>query len=321
MAKKLSRRDFILMGLTGTAAAVLTGCEQPRRWVTLEPYVRPPEEQLAGNATWYASTCRQCPAGCGIIVRIMNGRAVKIEGNPEHPLNRGKLCARGQAGLQVLYNPDRIPTAVRQSERGSRTFQPVAWNEAFNTLYPALRDAGSGVAVWLGSTTSGHIADLFQRFTSAVGAPQPITYDLYTAFHGYYPLQASSETLFGQKALPDYDLSHADVVFSFGANFLGTWLSSTRYGAEFGDFRSQPLGKRGYIVQFEPHMSITGAKADRWVPVKPGTEGLVAQALIQLIADRGFGPSARVERAQSMAASVDIEAIAREVDTTTFRSG
>ena len=108
MSHKITRRDLLKIGAVGAASAVLAGCEKPRRWVELEPYVRPPEQQLAGVATWYASTCRQCPAGCGIVARIMNGRALKLEGNPEHPLNQGKLCARGQAGLQVLYNPDRL---------------------------------------------------------------------------------------------------------------------------------------------------------------------------------------------------------------------
>ena len=120
MRYQLSRRDFLKIGAGTLATAVLAGCQQPRRWVTLEPYVRPPEEQIAGVATWYASTCRQCPAGCGIIARVMNGRALKLEGNPQHPLNRGRLCARGQSGLQVLYNPDRLPGPVQQATRGSR---------------------------------------------------------------------------------------------------------------------------------------------------------------------------------------------------------
>src|SRR5512146_1476552 len=153
MTTKISRRNFIKLSLVGSAtAAVLSGCKWPKRWVILEPYVRPPEEQLAGEATWYASTCRQCPAGCGIIVRVMNGRAVKIEGNPEHPLNGGKLCARGQAGLQLLYNPDLLPGPVRQLKRGSRQFKSITWEESLNTLYAKLQAAGGKVAVWCGST-------------------------------------------------------------------------------------------------------------------------------------------------------------------------
>src|SRR3972149_322820 len=111
-AMKLSRRNFLKLA---AGAATATGFSFAARRVVLEPYVQPPEEVLPGEAAWYASTCRQCPAGCGIIVRVINGRAKKIEGKPGHPLNRGKLCARGQAGLQVLYNPDRLRNAVRQT--------------------------------------------------------------------------------------------------------------------------------------------------------------------------------------------------------------
>jgi anaerobic selenocysteine-containing dehydrogenase len=308
MTHEVTRRDFLKIGAAGIASAVLAGCQQPRRWVTLEPYVRPPEEQLAGVATWYASTCRQCPAGCGILVRIMNGRALKIEGNPEHPLNRGKLCARGQAGLQLLYNPDRLAGPVQQAQRGSRQFQPLAWEEAINTLYAKLEAAGSAVAVWGGSTMSGHLYDLFRRFTQAIGAPEPLLSDLYTALHGYHLLASAH----GQ--LPAYDLGHADVVLSFGADFLGTWLSSVRYGGEFGDFRSQPLGKRGYLVQLEPRMSMTGAVADQWLPIRPGTEGLIAQTLARLIADQDLGSEDRVARARILAGDVDISSVAAASD-------
>lgn len=312
-----TRRDFLRVSAAGTATAILAGCSQEtERWVTLEPYVRAPEEQLAGVPSWYASTCRLCPAGCGIIVRIMNGRAVKIEGNPEHPVNRGKLCARGQAGLQLLYNPDRVTGAARQEERGSRKFKPIAWNEAINTLYEKLSAAGSAVGIWVGTGTSGHLHELFARFAEAVGAPAPVRYDLYAGLNGYSTLLAANDALFGQSTLPTYDLARADVIFSFGADFLGTWLSATAYGVAFGQFRDQPYGKRGLLVQFEPKMSITGAKADRWVPVRPGAEALVAQALLRLIADEELGGSERAQRAAALAGEVDLEAAAAACELT-----
>jgi anaerobic selenocysteine-containing dehydrogenase len=312
---KFTRRDVLKMGAAGTATAILAGCSQEsERWVELEPYVRAPEEQLAGVPNWYASTCRMCPAGCGIIVRIMNGRAVKIEGNPEHPANRGKLCARGQAGLQLLYNPDRVTGAVRQNKRGERKFKAIPWNEAINTLYENLRAVGAGVGVWVGSTTSGHLYDLFARFTHAIGAEDPVRYDLYAGMNGYDVLAAASDTWFGLYELPTYDLAHADTIFSFGADFLGTWLSATGYGVEFGHFRSQVYGKRGYLVQLEPKMSITGAKADRWVPIRPGAEGLVAQAMIQIIAEEKLGSADRIARAEELAGEVNVEEAAAACD-------
>ena len=317
MPDGITRRNFLKLTAVGTAATVLAGCQQPRRWVTLEPYVTPPEEQLAGEATWYASTCRQCPAGCGIIVRLMNGRAVKIEGNQEHPLNRGKLCARGQAGLQVLYNPDRVSGPLQQTQRGSRQYQTLTWEEGLNTLFGKLQAAGSHIAVWTASTTSGHLYDLFKRFTTALNAPDPIVFDLYTSYHGYDALYTASNDLFAQAALPYYHLAEADVVYSFGADFLGTWLSAVRYSGEYGQFRSQALGKRGYFVQFEPRLSLTAANADLWEPIKPGTESLVAQALIRLIADQALGAPDRVARAQALAGEVDINSVAAASDLST----
>jgi anaerobic selenocysteine-containing dehydrogenase len=310
MTRSITRRDFLKVSAAATASAVLAGCQNPRRWVTLEPYVRPPEEQLAGVANWYASTCRQCPAGCGVLVRIMNGRALKIEGNPEHPLNRGKLCARGQAGLQVLYNPDRLSGPLRQAERGSRQFERLSWNEALNTLYGKVQKAGAGVQIWEGSTTSGHLHDLFQRFTNAVDAPSPIVFDLYAGLNGYPLLRNVHRELFGSDELPAYDLGRADVVLSFSADLLGTGLSPVRYGRAFGEFRGRPLGQRGYLVQLEPRMSITGAAADRWLPVRPGSESLIAQALARIIADQALGPIERVERARTLAGDVDVKSIA-----------
>jgi anaerobic selenocysteine-containing dehydrogenase len=305
MADRLTRRQFLQLATAGTVSAVLAGCQMPRRWINLEPYVRPPEEQLPGVATWYATTCRQCPAGCGIVVRIVNGRAVKVEGNPEHPLNRGKLCARGQAGLQVLYNPDRLPGPVEQAQRGSRQFQRISWSGALNTLYSRLADAAGSVAIWCGSTTSGHLYDLFGRFAQALGAPAPIVFDLYSTLCGHCTLASSGRKLYGREGLPAYDLSHSDVVLSFGADFLGTWLSAVRYAAEFGNFRGQSLGKRGYLAQLEPRMSTTGAVADHWLPIRPGTEGLVAQAIASIIAEQAVGSAERVALARAVAGSVD----------------
>ena len=277
---QLSRRKFLKVSAAGTATAVLAGCGA-ERWVELVPYVEAPEEQMAGVATYFATTCRLCPAGCGVLVKTMNGRAIMIQGNPEHPVNRGRLCARGHSGLQILYNPDRFTGAAEQPERGSREYQPIAWNEGINRLYEALNGAGSRVGIWLGSTTPGHLVELFTLFAEAIGAEPPVRADLYTLYNGYNVLEATNGELLGSARLPVYDVANADVVFSFGADWLGTWLNTTGYNLAYSQFRSGPYGQRGYFVQFEPRMTNTGAAADRWVPVRPGDEAQVAQALIR----------------------------------------
>ena len=162
MTRKLSRRDFLKISGGATVAA---GYADRARRLILEPYVRPPEDVLPGAATWYASTCRQCPAGCGIIVRVINGRAKKIEGNPLHPLNQGKLCARGQAGLQVLYNPDRLKNAVLQTGgRGSLNFEPLYWSEAIDILSEKLKAVSDPNRIaFMGSLMPSHLYVLITR--------------------------------------------------------------------------------------------------------------------------------------------------------------
>ena len=288
MSPEISRRTFLKVAAGAAAASGLS----PRvRSIVLEPFVRPPEEELPGRATWFASTCRQCPAGCGIIVRVINGRARKIEGNPNHPLNHGKLCARGQAGLQVLYNPDRLHSPVRQSGgRGSRIFSPFSWNEALDELTAALQDLSNPQAL---AVLTGQPADDFYTilasFLDGLGAPPALVFDLHTSFDGRAECSAMSSRWFGQDKLPIYDIANAQVVFSFGANLLETWMSPVAQSIAYGQMRQGSLGGRGVVVQFEPRLSSTGASADEWIPVPPGTEGILALALGRIIVEENLG--------------------------------
>ena len=278
MTQKISRRDFIkVAGITAVAA----GFGPAIRSIALEPYVRPPEEVLPGQDTWYASTCRQCAAGCGILVRVINGRAKKIEGNPLHPLNRGKLCARGQAGLQVLYNPDRLKNAVRQTGgRGSRKFEPLYWDDALKTLTEKISGLSDPSRLaFFGGLMPDHLYQLTTRLLTALGAPPPVIFDLHAALEGRVTATQLSQTFFGAPELPIYDLARSQVVLSFGANLLETWMSPVAQSYAYGALRQGYHGGRGYISQIEPRLSATAASADEWIPVRPGNEGLVALAI------------------------------------------
>src|SRR3990172_5611610 len=288
MSKKLTRRDFIKIT---AGATVATGLAPAARRVVIEPFVDPPEETLPGQATWYASTCRQCPAGCGIVVRTINGRAKKIEGNPLHPLNQGKLCARGQAGLQVLYNPDRLRNAVRQSGgRGSRKYEPLYWTEALDLLKEKVSSLSHpGRLAFLGGLMPDHVYQLTDRLLAALGAAPAVIYDLQSTLEGRGPAQQLSQAFFGTEDLPVYDLAQSDAVFSFGANLFETWMSPVAQSVAFGSMRQGALSGRGFIVQFEPRLSATGASADEWVPLRPGAEGFVALAIGRIIVEERLG--------------------------------
>ena len=138
----IKRRSFLkFLGLLGTTATMGCSSDSARKLI---PYIIPPEEIVPGEATWYATTCRECPAGCGMLAKNRDGRIIKVEGNPSHPVNRGALCARGQASLHGLYNPERFPGPQK---RVGGKLSPVSWDEGLKTLIArlkALRARGRG---------------------------------------------------------------------------------------------------------------------------------------------------------------------------------
>src|SRR3954447_19659644 len=141
----IDRRRFLtVLGTSSAGAVALAGCSTDRV-EKLIPYLVQAEDQVPGVATYYASSCTECSAGCGVHVRTREGRAVKLEGNPEHPVNQGKLCSRGQASLQGLYNPGRIRAPVLRGADGK--FAEISWDDAIARLAGKLGEAAGKVAV------------------------------------------------------------------------------------------------------------------------------------------------------------------------------
>jgi anaerobic selenocysteine-containing dehydrogenase len=289
MSEKITRRDFLkLAGAGGAIATVLTGCGPASRYVTREPYYAMPEYNTNGQSTYYATLCRECAAGCGLVVRTMQGRALKVEGNKKNPVNLGKTCARGQVTLQGLYNPDRIQNPVKLvRDPGNEAFAPVTWDEAISTVTESLQNEPSQVAFLMGLAPD-HLFDL----VNTLGL-NPVRYGALSMFEARATLTEASRRVFGKPSLLFFDMAGSDVTFSFGANFLETWVSPVAYTRGFAKMRQGTKGRRGYLVQFEPRMSQTAMVADEWIPVKPGTEGLVALAVGRLAAEiRGVLPQA-----------------------------
>jgi anaerobic selenocysteine-containing dehydrogenase len=305
MIKKISRRDFLkLAGMGAATSAVLTGCGPASRYVVREPYTQMPEYTFNGQSTFFATTCRECAAGCGLVVRTYQGRAIKTEGNPAHPVNQGKTCPRGQATLQGLYNPDRITGPVSQSARGSRDFADMVWDEAVQVVADALGNTDPGGIAFLMGMAPDHLFDLVSDLTAAIGAPAPVRYGVTSMFEARATLLQAAVSVLGESRLPVFDLANAEITLSFGANFLETWLSPLAFSRGFARMRKQD--KRGYLIQFEPRMSQTASKADEWIPLKSGTEGMVALAIGRLASEArgGAQPRAFVD--------VDVVAVAEE---------
>src|SRR4026209_2992159 len=128
----MDRRRFLtVLGATGAGAMAVSGCST-ERIEKLVPYLVQSEDQVPGIPTYYASTCTECSAGCGLHVKTREGRAIKLEGNPQHPVNAGKMCSQGESALQVLYNPGRLTGPKTRQPDGS--FKDVTWDEAIAAL-------------------------------------------------------------------------------------------------------------------------------------------------------------------------------------------
>jgi anaerobic selenocysteine-containing dehydrogenase len=307
----MKRRTFLKLSAIGSAGCALAGCgDQANQLIRFVP----DETLTPGVAVWKPAVCTQCPAGCGVQVRVMEGDAEvvrngqlgvvkmglakKLQGNPQHPVNQGKLCARGEAGLQVTFNPDRIRHPLKRvGRRGSGQFVQVSWDEAMQDLSAHLSPLASPHAsqslAFLTRPSRSQRGAVIERFLSGFDGAQLVPFELFD--DGV--LRTGNRISFGYDQLPTFDLAHSSYVMSFGADFLGTWNSPVAQSVAYGTMRHNRSGIRGKFVQVEPRMSQTGANADEWVPAHPGTEGHLALGLAHVILNE------HLERAEAAGAA------------------
>lgn len=312
----MERRRFLKISAISGAAAALDVCGKPEQ--QLIRFI-PEEELIPGIATWKPSLCPACPAGCGVMVRVMEGEAEvrrhgelglikmglakKLEGNPRYPVNQGKLCPRGQAAIQLTYHPDRLEGPLKRSgERGQGEFREISWDEALSELVSrlaALRTAKEAASLaFLTRPLRGQRRKLVETFLSVFGAPPPIQFAL---FDGAVERWANLMS-FGRPQLPTPDLARSNYIISFGADFLGTWNSPVAQSAGYGQMRQGRPGLGAKVVQVENRMSPTGAKADEWIPCRPGAEGVLALGLARVIIKENLAPARVKSRATELIA-------------------
>ncbi|TBR25586.1 4Fe-4S dicluster domain-containing protein [bacterium] len=276
----LKRREFLGLLAAGFAAA---GCSPRRPKETVVPALELAEGSVPGRADWYATTCGACPAACGALVKVRDGRPIKLEGNPDHPLSRGGLCARGQASVLDLYDARRF-RAPRKGEAAA------TWAELDAAVMDALRLAGrSGKKVRLLTGTPSGPAEraAAAAFVSRHGAGHVV----YDPVSRSAILDAHALT-HGRRALPRYHFAQAKVIVSFGADFLGSWLSPVEFTKDWASNRrpADEWDLMSWHGQFEAMLSLTGANADLRVPLKPSEERGAAALLAELVAARTGSP-------------------------------
>ncbi|MBI2205636.1 MAG: molybdopterin-dependent oxidoreductase [Candidatus Rokubacteria bacterium] len=285
----MNRRDFFKIVTTTTAAAAAGGCRDATEKIL--PLVVPNEQIVPGVSSWFATVCRECPAGCGALARNREGRIVKVEGNPDHPVNRGALCARGQASMQQLYHPDRF---VGPQRRDGGALRPVPWDDAIKAVgdrIGAARQGGRAKAVAVVSQLeNGSLGALLDTWTQALGARPRTVFEPF----GAEAMRAANRQVFGRDAIPTYAFEDAEVVLSFGADFMETWLGGVGHARGFARMHTFRDGKAGTFIHVEPRQSLTASNADEWVRNVPGTEGMLALAILKSlvedgVADKKFG--------------------------------
>jgi molybdopterin-containing oxidoreductase family iron-sulfur binding subunit len=280
------RRDFLKAAGFTVGAAFATGCSRAPIQRAL-PLRTQPEEVVPGHSLFYASTCGGCSAGCGVLAKVRDGRPIKLEGNSDHPVSRGGLCATGQASILGLYDSQRLQHPLKD---GKVTSWAEADREITAELESIRRDQGA-VRFLSGTVTSPTTLAAIKEFLKDFSDARLVIYE---------PLSNSAlldahEKTHGVRVLPRLHFDKAEVIVSFDADFMGTWVSPVEYTADYRSGRNLEAKRVSHHVQFEPRMSVTGSKADLRIAVAPGEMGLLLTHLAQRIARRAGAPFASGE--------------------------
>ena len=274
---KIDRRSFLSFTIGGAVGTALTPLpwkltDDISIWTQMWPWTPVP---AYGEVSYVNSTCTLCPGGCGITVRKIDDRVVKLEGQPGHPINDGGLCLLGLSGAQLLYGPQRIKTPLKKV---NGKFRSISWDDALKEVVDALKQlrskGQSHKVAAIAASDRGTLPELIGRFLRVYGSANfmrtPSILDTY---------ELTLHLMHGVQALPGFDLENTDFVLSFGSGLLEGWGSPVRLFRANSKWREH----NGKMVQIEPRLSNTAAKADNWIPVKTGTEGALALGLAHVI--------------------------------------
>ncbi len=301
----MNRRDFLRTSAVASSATAVACTWDPKVPVeNVLPYVHQDDDVLPGVAQYFATTCTACASACGMVVRVKEGRAIHVSGNPDNPSAVG-LCTRGHMVLTDTYNPDRFASPLKAG-------QPATWDDTLAGLQQAITQAqtdGKAVA-WLGQYRTGSLRRLLDELGAGIGLRRVHWEPL-----GVESLLTASRLAFNKDVLPTYDLSEAHTIVSFGMDFLSTSVDAMHMIDGWSKARDPQQG--GFIaryVAFEPRVSVTSSQADNFLPPTPGTEALVAMALARIVHDKVkySGPASALVSGVDVAAAVQASGISQE---------
>lgn len=292
----LSRRKFLAM-LGASAALAAAGCSNYRDKGEIIPYNKKPEEITLGIPNYYASTCAGCSSACGILIKTREGRPIKVDGNPDHPVNKGKICTKGQASTLNLYDPDRLREPMFSAERKispEKNGSIIQWQDSDNKITEALRSANSSgktIAVITNSILSPTQKKLFDDFRQIYPTTKFYSYELINEETRRNAWKKS----YGSDKLPVIKWDEAKVILALEFDFLGTEgnvMEQTRLFTQNRDVMAleplQPGGKEfNKLYAVEGSYTLTGMNADYRIRLRTDAiEEFVMCLLNELIVKR-----------------------------------
>ncbi|MBT9582116.1 twin-arginine translocation signal domain-containing protein [bacterium] len=276
----LSRRNFLKCGLLTGASVALTACQRNVEHHLVSQY-QMPEYRLPGQPLYWATTCGECSGGCGVAIKTTDGRAIKVDGIPEHPLSRGKVCARGQSSLQVAYHPSRLNDIA--DAKG--TVLERDWGKFYASALDKTKSLADKQPLFVTHHLKGTLGGLMVELAKEVGGKIWVL-----DYPSRWAERQVVKSLTGKAELPHYQLEKADYVVTFGGDLLSLGHNSVYANWGYGQFRQGKGRERGTLVSVSSRINMTAANSDRWLSVRPGSEGWVALAVGNLLAAKGKGP-------------------------------
>lgn len=282
----MDRRDFLKFLGMASSATVLSSCGVEKTTERIIPFLIPPDEgYIPGEAMYKNAACSECPAGCGASVKIVDFNPIKLEGNPQHPLNDGALCLRGQASLMRLYHPQRVKTPLLRNKRGlileemtGGKYKNISWEDAYQLILKEMKKASeSGKQnVYFSGATNGSLSVLIEEFCRKAGVERLPEYEVFS----HAALRQGYDVLFGKPEVPAYGISRSGFLLTIGADILETFINPVQYAKEILHARENQGLK---WVHLEPHASLTGFQADERLVLRPGSEPYLLLYLLNYI--------------------------------------
>jgi len=283
-----SRRDFLkILGFSVGTAALATSCEQPVRKAI--PYLNKPEEIMPGMASYYASTFFDGHDFCPVVVKVRDGRPIKIEGNNLSHITCGGTSARAQASVLNLYDSARQQVPLSSGEKSD-------WATVDSKIVSKLKEVAADeqkIVILASSVISPSTLQVFEEFKAQYPTTEVVYYDTVS----YASMRMANYHTFGKAEIPSYRFDKAKIIVGFNADFLGNWLSPVEFAKQYAKTRELSADKKSMSkhYQFESYLSLTGSNADMRYSIKPSDELIVLLNLYNRIASKSDMPTLHAE--------------------------